>query len=53
MNQFASLGSEMGDDELITDEEFQKKLTDQEKTIFEALVIAINQTHIIRMKKFQ
>ena len=25
MNQFGSLGSEMGDDELITDEEFQKK----------------------------
>lgn len=42
-----------GDDEdLITDEDFQKKLTDQEKTIFQALVIAINQTHIITMKKF-
>lgn len=53
LNQFPTLGSELGDDELISDEEFQKKLTDQEKTIFEALVIAINQTHIIRMKKFQ
>lgn len=52
MNQFPTGGSEFGDDELISDEEFQKKLTDQEKTIFEALVIAINQTHIIRMKKF-
>lgn len=53
LNQFPSGGSELGDDELISDEDFQKKLTDQEKTIFEALVIAINQTHIIRMKKFQ
>jgi hypothetical protein len=41
------------DDEYISDEEFQKMLTDQEKTIFNALVISINQTHMQRQKNFQ
>lgn len=34
------------DEEYISDEEFQKGLTEQEKTIFNALVISINQTHM-------
>lgn len=40
------------DDEYISDEEFQKMLSDQEKTIFNALVISINQTHMQRQKNF-
>lgn len=36
----------MSDDEYISEEEFQKTLNEQEKTIFNALVISINQTHM-------
>ena len=36
------------DEEYISDEEFQKGLSDQERRIFNALVISINQTHMIR-----
>lgn len=38
-DQGEQFGSE---DDYISDEEFQKGLTDQEKTIFNALVISIN-----------
>lgn len=41
------------EDEYIDDEEFQKSLSEQERTIFNALVISINQTHMIRQKNFQ
>ena len=41
------------DEEYISDEEFQKGLSDQERRIFNALVISINQTHMIRQKEFQ
>jgi hypothetical protein len=41
------------EEEYIDEEEFQKGLTDQEKTIFNAMVISINQLHMIRQKNFQ
>jgi len=53
-NLAAMYGMDMGnDEEYISDEEFQKSLSDQEKTIFNALVISINQTHMNRQKNFQ
>lgn len=46
---------EMGDDDdedYISEEEFQKQLDDQEKTIFNALVSSLLQNYMINLKKF-
>lgn len=52
-NEAAFMGMDFGSDEdYLSDEEFQKSLTEQEKTIFNALVISISQTHMIRQKNF-
>ena len=40
------------DDEYISEEEFQKQLDDQEKTIYNALVSSLLQNYMINLKKF-
>ena len=40
------------DEEYISEEEFQKGLDDQEKTIFNALVSSLCQNYLINLKKF-
>ena len=40
------------DEEYLSEEEFHNSLNEQEKTIFHALVISINNLHMDRQKKF-
>ena len=48
----AMRGGSQNDEELMSEHEFRKGLTDQEETIYSALVMAISQIIQIRTRKF-
>ena len=45
--------AESQQDEFISDEDFKKSLTEEQLRIFNAMVIAIHEHHVNRVKSFQ